>query len=101
MYHIMYVYLACVPECCGSVFCASQLGSTTNGTITSNSDESKKLSDDDKPQPKHIGVCILNKGVVNSVHVLVVFTTSYSSFVFRLLYVIIREPSFMCPAELH
>jgi hypothetical protein len=32
--------------------------------ISSNSDESKKLPDDGKPQPKHVGACILNKGMV-------------------------------------
>jgi hypothetical protein len=26
---------------------------------------------------------------------------SYSSYMFRRIYVVIREPSFMCPAELH
>jgi hypothetical protein len=25
IYHIMYVYVVCVPECCGSVCCASQM----------------------------------------------------------------------------
>jgi hypothetical protein len=32
--------------------------------ISSNSDESKKLPDDGRSLPKHVGACILNKGVV-------------------------------------
>jgi vacuolar-type H+-ATPase subunit I/STV1 len=32
--------------------------------ISSNSDESKKLPGDGRPLPKHVGACILNKGVV-------------------------------------
>jgi hypothetical protein len=36
VYHIMYVYVACVPECCDSACCASQpqLRSRTNRTTT-------------------------------------------------------------------
>src|SRR5215471_11044648 len=33
-YHIMCGYVTCVLECRGSVCCASQLGSTTDGTTT-------------------------------------------------------------------
>jgi hypothetical protein len=43
---MMYVYVACVPECCGSVCCAFQ------------------HSWEALPLPKHVGACILNKGVV-------------------------------------
>jgi hypothetical protein len=32
--------------------------------ISSNSDESKKLPDDGRQLSKHVGACILNKGVV-------------------------------------
>jgi hypothetical protein len=36
--------------------------------ISSNSDESKKLPDDGILLPKHVGACVLNKGVVNQFH---------------------------------
>jgi hypothetical protein len=54
----MYVYVACVLECCGSVCCASKV------SASSNSDEPKKLPDEGRPLPKHVGAYILNKRVV-------------------------------------
>jgi hypothetical protein len=61
----MSVYVACVPECRGSICCASQLIAITYSIcISSNSHDSKKLPDDGRPLSKHVGACILNKAVV-------------------------------------
>jgi hypothetical protein len=38
-------YVTCVPDCRGSVCCASQLGDAIDGTTASNSEGSKKLPD--------------------------------------------------------
>jgi hypothetical protein len=59
-------YVACVPECRGSVCFASQL---------SNSGGSKKLPDDGKLWPKHVGISIRIRSGTNQCIVLVISTT--------------------------
>jgi hypothetical protein len=59
-------YVACVLECCGSILYTSN---THSICISSNSEESKKLPDNGRLLPKHVGASIQNKGVVQSVHI--------------------------------
>jgi hypothetical protein len=49
VYHITCGYVACVPDCRGSVCCVSQL------CFSSNSGGSNKLPDDGRLLPKHVG----------------------------------------------
>jgi hypothetical protein len=75
---MMYVYMACVPECCGTVCCAFQNTGHIKLTlydippvlfcISSNSHGSKKLPDDGRLLLKHVGACILSGELCSSVH---------------------------------
>jgi hypothetical protein len=64
--HIMYVYVTCVLECCGSICCASQLRwlPSCAGKHIKWNHRSKKLPDDGRLLLKYVGACILNKRVV-------------------------------------
>jgi hypothetical protein len=58
-------YVACVTDC--------------RGSEGSNSEGSKKLPDDGRLLPKHVGANIQNKGLVQSVHIVgYIYHVSYS-----------------------
>jgi hypothetical protein len=72
VYHIMCGYVTSVLDCRDFVSCASQLSAyahiiwyTSHSIcISSNSEGSKKLPDDGRLLPKHVGARTWNKGVV-------------------------------------
>jgi hypothetical protein len=69
--HVMCGYVACVPEWDGMTLqhIPHIIRYTTHFIcISSNSERPKKLPDDGRLLPKHVGASIQNKGVVQSVH---------------------------------
>jgi hypothetical protein len=57
-------YLKCRSNMWYIIYCMFMCYTTYSICISSNSEESKKLPDNGRPLPKHVGACILNKGVV-------------------------------------
>jgi hypothetical protein len=56
-----------------------------------NSAESKKLPDDGRPLPKHVGACILNKGMVQFSACVGCFATYINIVVHRLSVVTVQR----------